>query len=134
MVVADTSVWIPFFTDPGSPEKQAIDSLIDGRELALVGVVLAELLQGCRNPKESQSILNTVTALDFLETTFSTWQRAGDLSASLRRKGITIPLTDLVIAALALEHGCQVYTLDPHFEQVPGLPLYQPEKKRVRNP
>jgi predicted nucleic acid-binding protein len=132
VVVADTSVWIPFFTDPGSVEKHAIDALIDERELALAGVVLAELLQGCRTPKESQDILDTVTALDFLETTRSVWQGAGDLSASLRRKGITIPLTDLIIAALALEHDCQVYTLDPHFEKIPGLSLYQPPKNRVR--
>ena len=100
MVIADTSTWIPFFTEPDSPEKQAIDALIDADQLALVGVVLAELLQGCRRPEESGEILETVSAIPFLEATFSTWQRAGDLSASLRRKGATIPLTDLVIAFL----------------------------------
>lgn len=131
MVVADTSVWIPFFTDPGSPEKRAVDDLIDARSLALVGVVLAELLQGCRTPKESEEILDVVTALDFLDTTCSTWQRAGQLSASLRRNGITIPLTDLTIAALALEHRCQVFTLDPHFEKVPGLSLYRPPRRSL---
>lgn len=130
MVVADTSVWIPFFTDPGSPEKRAIDDLIDARDLALVGVVLAELLQGCRTPKESEEVLDAVTALNFLETTFSAWRRAGELSASLRRKGITIPLTDLTIAALALEHRCQIFTLDPHFDRIPGVSLYRMPKGR----
>lgn len=126
MVIADTSVWIPYFTDPGSAEKQAIDALMDERELALVGVVLAELLQGCRASKESQEILEAFTALDFLDSTRSNWQRAGELSASLRRNGITIPLTDILIAALALEHNCLVYTLDPHFAQIPGLSLHHP--------
>ena len=46
MVVADTTVWIEFFNDPESEEKQIIDFLIDEDELALVGPVLAELLQG----------------------------------------------------------------------------------------
>jgi predicted nucleic acid-binding protein len=41
-------------------------------------------------------------------------------------------LSDILIAALALEHACQVYTLDPHFAQIPGLPLYRPMKNRVR--
>lgn len=48
MVIADTSVWIPFFNDPASPEKRELDALIDADDLALVGVVLAELIQGCR--------------------------------------------------------------------------------------
>ena len=46
MVIADTSVWIPFFNRPDSPEKVAVDRLIDADEVALVGVVLAEWLQG----------------------------------------------------------------------------------------
>lgn len=70
MVIADTSVWIPFFNRPESPEKQAIDALIDADRLALVGVVLAELLQGCRTPKEANMILTKLTGLRFLETSF----------------------------------------------------------------
>jgi hypothetical protein len=132
MVIADASAWIAYFTDPDSTEKRAIDALIDDREVALVGVVLAELMQGCRDPKESREILETVTALDFLDSTRLTWQRTGELSASLRRSGITIPLTDLLIAAIALEHNCQVFTLDPHFEKIPGLSLYRPKARATR--
>jgi predicted nucleic acid-binding protein len=124
VVIADTSVWIPFFNQPESPEKREIDALIDADRLALVGVVLAELLQGCRAPKEADTILSKLSGLRFLEANFSTWKRTGELSASLRRKGITLPLSDLIIAALAFEHRCQVYALDPHFEQIPGLALH----------
>ena len=132
LVVADTSVWIPFFNRPESDEKRALDDLIDERQLALVGVVLAELLQGCRTTKETDTILSKLTGLRFLETSLSTWRRTGELSASLRRKGLTIPLTDLIIAALALEHGCQVYAVDPHFTQVPGLSHYRPRRRPAR--
>jgi len=124
VVIADTSVWIPFFNQPESLEKREIDALIDADGLVLVGVVLAELLQGCRTPKEADTILSKLAGLRFRETDFSTWKRTGELSASLRRKGITLPLSDLIIAALALEHHCQVYALDPHFEQIPGLTLH----------
>lgn len=124
MVIADTSVWIPFFNRPESPEKWAIDALIDADRLILVGVVLAELLQGCRTPKEANVILTKLTGLRFLETSFSSWKRTGELAFSLRRKGITLPLSDLIIAAIALEHSCQVFTLDPHFKKIPGLTLY----------
>ena len=128
MVIADTSVWIPFFNRPESPEKQAIDTLIDEDRLALAGIVVAELLQGCRTPKVADTILDKLTGVRFLDTRFSTWRHAGELSASLRRKGITVPLSDVIIAALGIEHHAEVYTLDPHFEKIPGLTLHKPRR------
>ena len=126
MVIADTSVWIPFFNRPDSPEKATLDILIDADEIALVGVVLAELLQGCRTESERHLLSDGLTALPYYEVTRSTWSRAGDLSAQLLRRGVTLPLSDLVIAALALEQACLVYSLDTHFKKIPGLRLYPP--------
>lgn len=133
MVVADTSVWVEYLQGGHEPTRAALRDLIRAEQAALVGVVLAELLQGCRSSKEADALLSKLAGLPFLETTFSTWRRTGELSASLRRKGIPLPFSDLVIAALALEHGCRVYTLDPHFEQIPGLTLHavpRPSRKR----
>lgn len=124
MVIADTSVWIPFFNQPDSLEKREIDALIDADQLVLVGMVLAELIQGCRTSTEANIIVSKLTGLRFLETGFPTWKRAGELSFALRRKGVTLPLSDLVIAVLALEHRYEVYALDPHFKQIPGLSLH----------
>jgi hypothetical protein len=126
VVIADTSVWVEYLRGGDETPRAALRGLIRGEEIALVGVVLAELLQGCRTSKESGTILSEVTGLRFLETSFGTWRRTGELSASLRSAGITLPLSDVLIAALALEHNCQVFTLDPHFEQIPGLSLYRP--------
>lgn len=125
MVIADTSVWIPFFNRPDSAEKQTIDALIDADRLTLVGVVMAELLAGCRTPKEANTIFTQLSGLRFLETGCLTWKRTGELSSTLWRKGITLPLSDLIIAVLAMEHDCRVFTLDPHFKKIPGLKLYR---------
>lgn len=124
MVIADTSVWIPFFNRPDSPEKAALDLLIDADEVALVGVVLAELLQGCRTQSERDSLSDALLALPYHEVTQSTWLQAGDLSVHLLRRGVTLPLSDLIIAALAIERDCRVYSLDTHFKKIPGLRLY----------
>ena len=133
MVIVDTSVWIEYFKGGQEPARAALRDLIRAEQAALVGVVLAELLQGCRTPKEVDTILSKLAGLRFLETNFSTWKRTGELSASLRRKGITLPLSDLIIAALAFEHRCEVYALDPHFEQIPGLTLHRvPRPSRTR--
>ena len=83
MVIADTSVWIPFFNRPDSPEKATLDLLIDADEIALVGVVLAELLQGCRTQSERDSLSDALLALPYYEVTQSIWLQTGDLSAAL---------------------------------------------------
>jgi len=45
------------------------------------------------------------------------------LYRSLRRQGTPIPSNDLWIAASCLEHGALLFSLDAHFERVPGLRL-----------
>lgn len=87
MVIADTSVWIEYFRGRHEPARAALRALIQMEQIALVGMVLAELLQGCQTPKEANMILTTLTGLRFLETSFSSWKRTGELSFSLRQKG-----------------------------------------------
>jgi predicted nucleic acid-binding protein len=69
--------------------------------------------------------MESMAVLPFLETTQSTWVSAGKISYTLRRKGITISTTDLIIASLALEYGCSIFSLDPHFEKIPDIALYK---------
>lgn len=126
MVVADTSVWIRFFNRPRSVEKLTLDALIDDDEIVLAGVVLAELLQGCRTRKEHNALKETMLALPYFEMTWSVWIRAGETSSALLRRGITLSIPDLILAAVALEHQFQVYTLDNDFKKIPGLKLYTP--------
>jgi predicted nucleic acid-binding protein len=126
MVIVDTSAWIPFFNRPDSTEKRIIDELIDRREAAVVGVVLAELLQGCRSAEERDELKEALLALPYLGVSQATWIAAGEISAGLLRKGMTLPLTDLVIAAASIEHRCSVYSLDAHFQKIPGLLRFAP--------
>jgi predicted nucleic acid-binding protein len=44
------------------------------------------------------------------------------MGAALRKKGITMPVSDLLIAALAKTHALTVLTLDSHF-QILARPL-----------
>ena len=62
-------------------------------------------------------------ALGFAETTADVWIKAGNISCGLRKKGVTLPLSDLLIGAAALEHGLYVLTRDEHFKSIPGLKL-----------
>ena len=90
-------------------------------DVVTCGVVLYELLQGIKNPREEDKVQNAFQALSHLEMTRELWISAGRLSAQLRGSGHTLPFSDIMIATIALEHGCTVLTIDRHFESVPGL-------------
>ena len=85
------------------------------------GVVLLELLQGIKIPREEELVKNALLALPHLEMTREIWLKAGKLASFLRSKGRILPLSDIIIVAIALEHGCAVLTIDRHFEAIDGL-------------
>jgi len=122
-VLVDTSVWIEYFNQPDSSSGESLEQLLKEGRVAGAGIVLTELLQGAKIEEEFNDILESITAIPILETRFSTWIKAGRISYSLRRKGITIPVTDIIIASLAIENNCSIFTLDPHFDKIPGIKL-----------
>ncbi len=126
-IIVDTSVWIDFFNHPQSPLTLFVQTLLRNRRVILVGMVLAEILQGIKNPKEASIVQQSLEKLPFLEMTREDWKKAGNLSATLRRKGLTIPLSDLIIGALAVKEGLEILTTDPHFKKIPGLKIHQPQ-------
>ena len=127
MVIVDTSVWIQFLRSRGSPEHGEVDGLLTRDEVVMVGPVMAEILQGARSIEEFEQLRIRLTALPYVEATRETWSRSGALSYQLRQQGNPVGLADLLISALALEHGHQIYSLDEHFQRVPDLQLYEAE-------
>ena len=126
MVIVDTSVWVHFFRSRGSPEHREVDRLLTREEVVMVGPIMAEILQGARSIEEFDQLRIRLAALPYVEATLETWSRSGALSYQLRQQGNTIGLVDLLISALALEHGHRIYSRDEHFERVPELELYEP--------
>ncbi len=124
-ILADTSVWIEFFKEH-SETGDALEALILENSIWLCGIVLFELVQGVKSDAEKTKIQAILSPLEYAEMSRSLWQKAGDLSSSLRKKGLMIPLSDIFIAAVAIEHNFQVFTLDGHFEQIPGVKIYKP--------
>ena len=123
-VLVDTSIWIEYFNKPDSRAGESLENLLKAGRVFCAGAVLTELLQGAKIEREFKLILESVTALPFLETKLTTWIDAGRISFSLRKKGVTIPVTDIILASLALESHCLIFTLDPHFKKIPGIKLY----------
>lgn len=122
-VIVDTSVIIDFLKGSEKYAEEITSLLVKNRAI-ITGIIIAELLQGIKNPKEEQNISELMTVINTLEISTELWIKAGRLSSSLRKKGINLPLTDVAIATLALEYNLYVFTMDKHFEQIPGVHLF----------
>jgi hypothetical protein len=133
-VLVDTSVWVGFLSGRAAAVAQ-IDALRVANRIVVCGQVLQEVLQGSRD----------AAALAKLEHRFAIWEsepeqpvdfiEAARLYARLRWKGITVPPSDCLIAAVALRCGLAVCADDPHFDVIPGLQRYRlPEIARGGTP
>ena len=123
-IIVDTCVWIEFFREPESELTLHLKGLLRERKVIMVGMVMAEILQGVKAPKEANLVKQSLEKLPYLEITRDSWEAAGEISASLRGTGVTIPLSDLAIAAVALSGDHEIFTIDPHFHKVDGLRLH----------
>lgn len=124
-VLADTSAWIEYFNST-SKTGNILESLISSDSVVTCGIVIFELMQGIKSEKEKSTILNAISELPYMEMDLNLWQKSAALSSSLRRKGLILPISDIFIAAIALEYNLHVLTLDKHFEQIPGISIYRP--------
>jgi predicted nucleic acid-binding protein len=122
-LLPDTCAWIDFFHPRPGGLGKIIEKALNSVPVYTCGPVLAELVQGVRSPRERATLLRALGALDHLEMTEALWIRAGDLAASMRIGGVTIPFSDVLIAAIALEHGLTLLSVDRHFTMIPDLRL-----------
>ena len=120
-VLPDTCAWIDYFNGRTTPLADSLAQALNDHEVITCGVVMYELFQGVRSDKESEVLRTAFSSLRYLELDSELWLSAAQLSASLRIRGITLPFSDIIIAALSHRHDLVVLTVDQHFRQVPDL-------------
>jgi predicted nucleic acid-binding protein len=119
MVLIDTSAWIASFKKTGNHElKEFMKQAIVSDLVVTSPVIILELIQGCRSVEERDGLRTKLESLDVLPITQEVWEKAYELGFSLRRRGLTIPTTDLIIAALAIKNKVLLLHHDDHFEMI----------------
>lgn len=127
-VFVDTCIWASFFGKPGSPEKDAVDELLDTDRVALLGPIVAEVLLGFRRKDQADWVSSRLRLVHYLEVEWHDWRAAADLGRVLAAKGHKLPLTDLVVATVVARGRAWIYTTDPHFDLIPDLKRFWPGK------
>lgn len=110
-------------------------ALIREDRVFINGVILAELLHGARIEAEVRKVRSALAAVEWIESGMEIHARAGRLGFELRRRGVTVPITDCIIAAGAESVGSHIFTLDGHFKdlaEVSSFELMDPPPDRER--
>ena len=121
LVLADTTVWIHFLRGAGTAVRETLAPLIVSDRLATAPVIVMELLCGAKAQKDFDQLQEDLAALRCLETTPEIWAEASRLAFTLRRKGLTVPLTDTLIATHALHHDALLLHDDRHYDMIAAV-------------
>lgn len=118
MILIDSSVWVDFFSSSPGPAGSELRRMIaDSEPFALAGVVVAEVLQGLT--RDAVPIERYLEQWDMLEPRgFATYRQAAAIYRAARARGISLTTIDTLIAAIALDHSANVFTLDQDFSRI----------------
>jgi predicted nucleic acid-binding protein len=118
-LLVDTSAWIEGFSPKGdSFIRNTLQHALDENLVATCGIIRLELLQGARDRNQYKTLFDSLSGLHYLLTPEIFWQKTARLSFYLRRRGTTIPTTDLIIATIAMQYNCILLHRDKHFNQI----------------
>ena len=116
MILVDTSAWIEFLRDTGSPICQRVDDLL-ATEIATCDVVRMEVLAGARDEQHLQQLRRLLARASTLPTEPVDYDAAAALYRTCRQRGHTVrKLIDCLIAAVAIRGNLPVLHRDADFD------------------
>ena len=111
-VLVDTSIWIDYFRN--GEDSKALDYLIDENLIVTNDIILAELIPFLKIKKQTK-VVKLLYEINKLPLSVQ-WDEIIAFQVKCLRSGSNgIGIPDLMIAKNAIQHSCDVYTLDKHF-------------------
>lgn len=114
-VLIDTCAWVDFLRARDGALGDQVESAMADDRACLCSVSVAELLQGVKGQKEQRQLELLFDNVTLLHVEPEDWVSAGQALRIHRSKGFQIPLTDALMAAVAIRLGLPVLTVDSHF-------------------
>lgn len=107
MTLVDTTVWIDYFRDRATPETDWLDREVSRQRLGLTDLILCEVLQGIRAPREFEAARAALEQFEIFSTGgIPLAVTAAQHYQTLRSQGVTIRKTiDCLIATFCLLHS-----------------------------
>ena len=116
MIMIDTSAWVEFLRDTGSPTAIAVEDMLDGA-IAVSDPIRMELLAGAKNDVHLEELRRLLSRYTHVSAVSGDFEYASMLYRQCRQQGITVrKLTDCLIAATAIRIDAPLLHLDSDFD------------------
>jgi predicted nucleic acid-binding protein len=122
MILVDTSSWIHMLRPDGDPGARGrVEKALQSGEACWCPIIRLELWNGAGGNREKKVIRDFERLLPELAITDAVWTDAFELARRARAAAVTIPATDLLIAACARHYSTELETTDSDFALLSGL-------------
>lgn len=95
-----------------------MESALESGEACWCPLVQLELWNGARGSHERRVLREFARVLPELAIDEEVWKTAYDLAMRARARGVTVPATDVLIAACATRHSADLESADSDFDQL----------------
>lgn len=119
-VLLDTTVLIDTLRNRNQRRQFLAGLIVSGHALTISTISIAEVYSGVLSAEEQATRILLVN-LNWIPVSGAIAERAGRLKAALRNQGQTRSITDMIVAATAMENGCMVATDNRRDFQMLGL-------------
>lgn len=122
MILVDSSSWIHFLRPNGDPKvRSRVEAALTSGEACWCPLVRLEMWNGAAGDRDRKSLRDFEDVLLELAIDDDVWAGAYELARRARSAGVSVPATDILIAACARRHGADLETADSDFERLAAL-------------
>ena len=93
-------------------------ALAGGETVHTTGIILQELVQGCRGPSAKAAIVDRFAALPLVVSSRTDHIDAAELRNHCRRNGVQVGTVDALLAQLCVRYDLMMLSTDRDFEQI----------------
>lgn len=122
-LLLDTSILIDVLRLKNQRSELLAKLVREGQTLCTTTLNIAEIYAGMR-PAEEARTEALLSGLEVYELNGASARLAGKLKNTWARKGHTLALADMIVAALAIERGCALLTDNRKDFPMPEVRLY----------
>jgi predicted nucleic acid-binding protein len=123
-VLVDSSYYIHCLRERRDPLR-VLALTAAARDLAVCPIIRCEVSRGLRRPEVRVKLTSAWDVMLNVPTDQRMWAQAEQTLWELDRKGMVVPLTDVVIATCARRIGAVVLTRDKQFYEIPGISVLE---------